>query len=252
MKIFISPAKKMREDNDFILQPTVPVYLDKAKQLADYCRSLPYEQLKILLDCNDKLTALNYERYQRLDFSRNVSPAIFAYEGIQYQYMAPQVFETPYFDYIQQHLRILSGLYGILKPFDGVIPYRLEMQSKLNAPFAKNLYAFWGDNLYREITANNEVLINLASVEYAKCIKKYLKPSDRMITCAFAEIENGNPKEKGVYVKMARGEMVRYLAEINAQSLEQIKGFDRLNYHFSEVYSDENTYVFVREQAIKA
>lgn len=246
MKLFISPAKRMRVDADFILPPTVPVYLKQAEQLSAYCKSLSYEQLKRLFACNDAIAEQNFIRYQEMDLSRGLSPAIFAYDGIQYQYMAPQVFETAYFDYIQENLRILSGLYGILKPFDGVCSYRLEMQAKLKAPFAANLYGFWGDMLYRELVKDGDVLINLASAEYAKCITRYLQPSDRMITCVFAEQVGEKLIEKGVYVKMARGEMVRYLAECGATEPEQLKGFDRLNYRFSEKHSDEASYVFIR------
>ncbi len=251
MKIFISPAKKMREDADFILPPSVPVYLERAKQLADYCKNLDFQQLKTLFAANDAITKQNYERYQSMDLNRRLSPAIFAYDGIQYQYMAPQVFEDAYFDYINKHLCILSGLYGVLKPFDGVVSYRLEMQSKLNAPFAKTLYAFWDDLIYKEIASDGEVLVNLASAEYAKCVTKYRKSTDRMISCIFAEREGDKLIEKGVYVKMARGEMVRFLAERNAMTPQVMKEFDRLDYRFSEADSTEEKYVFIRSNVKK-
>lgn len=251
MKIFIAPARRMHQDEDFILPPTVPVHLLSAQLLAGYCRNLSYEELKKLLACNDQIAKLNYERYRDMQFSKNLSPAIFAYDGIQYQYMAPQVFEMEYFDYIQKNLRIISGLYGVLKPFDGVVCYRLDMCSKVKLPLFKNLYEFWDDAIYRELTKDNEVLVNLASAEYAKCVTKYLKPTDRMVTCIFAEQVGDKLVEKGVYVKMARGEMVRFLAEKNADSPEVMKKFDRLDYRFCKERSDDNKYVFIRSKGGK-
>ena len=168
-----------------------------------------------------------------------------SYDGIQYQYMAPQVFEEAYYRYVQEHLRILSGFYGIVKPLDGVTPYRLEMQAKLKMAPCKNLYEYWGDSLYRELTRDDHVILNLASYEYSKCIEKYLTPDDRYITCVFGQLIDGKIKEKGVYVKMARGEMVRYLAERGAKEPEEAKGFDRLGFAYVEEYSDEKTYVFL-------
>ncbi len=251
MKLFIAPAKKMRLDEDFILPASKPVFLQSAKALAAYLKTLDPAKLQETLSCNAQIAALNYDRYQHMDWERNLSPAIFAYDGIQYRYMAPQVFEADYFPYIQENLRILSGLYGVLKPFDGVLPYRLEMGCKKLKPFCDSLYDFWGDSIYKELVKDGDVLINLASAEYAKCVLKYQKPQDRIITCIFAEEEGGKRIEKGVYVKMARGEMVRFLAERQADSPAVIKEFDRLDYHFSEAASDEATYVFIRRRTGK-
>ncbi len=251
MKLMIAPAKKMRLDDDFILPATTPVFLDKANALAAYLKTLDFAQLKDTLGCNEQIAKLNFDRYQSMDLHRGLSPAIFAYDGIQYQYMAPQVFEADYFPYIQQNLRILSGLYGVLKPFDGVVTYRLEMGCKKLKPFCNSLYDFWGDAICRELTRDGKVLINLASTEYAKAVIKHKKPNDRIITCIFAEQEGQKLCEKGVYVKMARGEMVRFLAERQADAPEQLKAFDRLDYRFSEEHSDEETYVFIRRKTRK-
>ena len=201
-----------------------------------------------------------------------------AYEGIQYQYMAPAVFGGAQTDYIQEHLRILSGFYGVLKPFDGVTPYRLEMQAK--ASEAGDLYRFWGDKLYREVTEKGQkatdeqqdrlgqldqskqpdqlnqadrldhkgsLIVNLASKEYSKCVEKYLTPEDRYLTIVFGELTDGKVKQKGTLAKMARGEMVRYLAENDVQEPERIKGFDRLGYCFDEALSNEREYVFLKK-----
>ena len=197
--------------------------------------------------CNDKIAEQNYRRFQEMDLERNLTPAVIAYEGIQYQYMAPAVFGGAQTDYIQEHLRILSGFYGVLKPFDGVTPYRLEMQAK--ASEAGDLYKFWGDKLYREVAGEEKdggLILNLASKEYSKCIEKYLTPEDTYVTVVFGELADGKVKQKGTLAKMARGEMVRYLAENKVEDPERIKGFDRLGYCFEETLSNEKEYVFLK------
>ena len=113
-----------------------------------------------------------------MDLRKNLTPALLAYDGIQYTYMAPAVFEDGQYDYVQEYLRILSGFYGVVKPMDGVVPYRLEMQAKAAVGGHKNLYDFWGDSLYREVIGDSRIVINLASKEYSKCIEKYLQPGD--------------------------------------------------------------------------
>jgi UPF0246 protein EUBREC_1226 len=175
------------------------------------------------------------------------TPAILSYEGIQYQYMAPAVFEEKALHYVEEKLRILSGFYGVLRPMDAVTPYRLEMQAKAAVAGHKNLYAFWGDKLYRAVRDESAVIINLASKEYSKAIEAYLQPEDRYITCVFGELLGGKLVQKGVYAKMARGEMVRYLAEIGAEQPEELKGFSRSGYVFREELSTETNYVFARE-----
>ncbi|AFM40518.1 hypothetical protein Desaci_1505 [Desulfosporosinus acidiphilus SJ4] len=246
MKIIISPAKKMNRDADFLPPRNIPVFLERTQKLKEYLRSLTYEELKNLLCCNDEIAGLNYERYQAMDLCSYTNPAILAYDGIQYKYMAPQVFEYDYFDYIENHLRILSGFYGILKPFDGVVPYRLEMQAKLKTPFCNNLYDYWRDDIYEELIRNDSTILNLASAEYSKTIEKYLTGDVNYVTCKFGEMLSGKVVEKGVYVKMARGEMVRFMAEKAIEDLEEIKKFNGLGFKYMDKLSDDNTFVFVK------
>ena len=173
---------------------------------------------------------------------------VLAYDGIQYQYMAPQLFTAEQFAYVEAHLRILSGLYGVLRPFDGVTPYRLEMGARLKTPFRKSLYDFWGDGLYRTLTADGtDTLVNLASEEYARAVRPWISPPVRWIHVVFGELDGKRLVEKGVYVKMARGEMVRFLAERGAETPEAMKDFDRMGYAYAPECSDDTTYVFLRE-----
>ena len=182
-----------------------------------------------------------------MDLEKNLTPALLSYVGIQYQYMAPAVFEDKMLTYVQEHLRILSGFYGVLKPMDGVTPYRLEMQAKAAVDGSVDLYEFWGSRLYDE-TADEEdgIIINLASREYSRCIENYLKPGDTFITCIFAENVQGRLVQKGTYAKMARGEMVRFMAENGVKQAEEIREFDRLGYVFSSAHSNDREYVFIR------
>ena len=246
MRIIISPAKQMRVDTDTFACREIPVFPEKTKILLNYISGLSYEEQKKLWACNDRIAGENAERFRNMDLRKGLTPAILAYDGIQYTYMAPAVFEDGQFDYVQEHLRILSGFYGVVKPLDGVVPYRLEMQAKAKLPGFRNLYEFWGEDLYREVMDESRVLVNLASKEYSKCIEKYLKPGDRYITCIFGEPEGDKIVQKGVYAKMARGEMVRFMAGMQAETPEQMKDFSWSGYRFAEERSSETEYVFVR------
>jgi len=245
MRIIISPAKQMRVDTDTFACREIPVFPEKTKILLNYISGLSYEEQKKLWACNDRIAGENAERFRNMDLRKGLTPAILAYDGIQYTYMAPAVFEDGQFDYVQEHLRILSGFYGVVKPLDGVVPYRLEMQAKAKLPGFRNLYEFWGEELYREVMDESRVLVNLASKEYSKCIEKYLKPGDRYITCIFGEPEGDKIVQKGVYAKMARGEMVRFMAGMQAETPEQMKDFSWSGYRFAEERSSETEYVFV-------
>ena len=213
-----------------------------------WIQSLSYEEQKKLWACSDKIARQNAERFANMDLRSNLTPALLSYDGIQYTYMAPAVFEDGQYDYVQEHLRILSGFYGVVRPMDGVVPYRLEMQARAAVSGHTNLYDFWGDSLYREVPDESRIIINLASKEYSKRIEKYLQPDDRFITCIFGEPEGSKIVQKGVYAKMARGEMVRFLAGIQAEAPEQMKAFDWSGYHFDDFRSSDQEYVFVRTE----
>ena len=245
MKIILSPAKKMNVDVDTLACTGKPVFLAQTEEILAWMRKLSREELKRLWKCNDKIAELNYNRFRHMSLKQNLTAALVSYEGIQYQYMAPDVFSQGAWKYVQEHLRILSGFYGVLKPLDGVTPYRLEMQAKAGAGGAKDLYDFWKDKLYKEVRGDGEIIINLASKEYSKCIEKYLTENDRYITCIFGERKEGKIVQKGTKAKMARGEMVRFLAENQIEEPEGIKAFSRLGYQYQEELSSYEEYVFL-------
>lgn len=253
MKLIISPAKKMNVDTDTALYRELPAYLDRAQYLLDYMKSLNCARCKEIWKCSDRLAELNYRRFQEMDLTRSLTPAILSYEGIQYQYLAPQVMDDASLEYLQSHLRILSGFYGVLKPFDGVVPYRLEMQAKPWKEKPVSLYEYWGNTLAEHLFQEDRLILNLASKEYSRCVSGYGKdrPDVRFVTCVFGEMTDGRIVEKGTLAKMARGEMVRRLAEVQAEDLETVKKFCGLGYEFRDEYSNPDTLVFVKNKTIK-
>ena len=248
MRIIISPAKKMRADTDSFAPEGLPAFLPETGRLLAALKAMDGPALQKLWKCNDSIAALNLERLAHMDLERNLTPAILSYEGIQYQYMAPGVFEREQLDYVKEHLRILSGFYGLLRPFDGVTPYRLEMAAPLSVDGHKDLYAFWGDKLAATLAAETDLVVNLASKEYSKAVSPHLPPAVSFLTCTFGEEKDGKVVEKGTMCKMARGEMVRWMAEHNVQQAAELRDFDRLGYTFSPAHSDHQHYVFLKEE----
>lgn len=246
MKILLSPAKKMNVNTDDLAPLGLPVFMEQTEEILRFLQGLSYAEAKKLWVCNDRIAEQNYDRLKSMDLYHRLTPAILSYEGIAYQYMAPVVFESGEFAYVQEHLRILSAFYGVVKPMDGVTPYRLEMQAKAKVAGTKDLYEYWGDKLYREVLDDSHIIINLASKEYSRCIEKYLLPEDIYITCVFGESSGGKIVQKGVYAKMARGEMVRFMAEKQIKAPDEVKKFNRLGYVFRADLSDERTFVFLK------
>lgn len=267
MKLIISPAKKMRNLGDEISgedrRLSLPEYIRDAALLQERMQEMSFLDLKKLWACNEKIARLGVKRLEEFSLTRGnapeeqgfcervlamSTPALLAYEGIQYQYMAPQVFTAAQWEYVCRHLRILSGFYGILRPMDGVVPYRLEMQAKLSCDGKKDLYEFWGSRLFDSLTKEDSVIVNLASKEYSKIIEKYLRKDTRYITCIFGEEQEGRIKVKGTLAKMARGEMVRFLSEHQIEDVERLREFNGLGFDYAPEYSREDTYVFLRKK----
>ena len=246
MRIIIAPAKKMNVDTDSFAVRDLPHFLEDTQRLMEAMRAMSGGELQALWKCNDAIARLNVERLRDMDLRRNLTPAILAYEGIQYRYMAPGVMEAGQLEYLQERLRILSGFYGLLRPFDGVTPYRLEMQARLSAAGAKDLYEFWGTSIADSLFAETDCVVNLASREYSACVSRYVPEGARFVTCVFGERKGDKVIEKGTQCKMARGEMVRYMAERQVAEPEELRAFAGLSYRFSPEQSDDTVYVFIR------
>ena len=250
MRIIIAPAKKMVVDTDSFAMDSLPQFLEQTERLKAALQSMSPQDLQALWKCNDAIAKLNIERLAQMDLRRNLTPAIFSYEGIQYRYMAPGVMETAHLDYLREHLRILSGFYGLLRPFDGVTPYRLEMQAKLEVDSCRDLYQFWGDRLAHQLASETDVVLNLASKEYSKAVETHLPKTMQFITCVFGELKDGKVIEKGTKCKMARGQMVHWLAENQIKDPEDLQAFDQLGYQFcrSTSVGNHTAYLWIQSR----
>lgn len=176
MRIIISPAKKMNVDTDSFAVSGMPEFLEDTRVLMREIQALTLADARALWKCNDALAELNFRRFRDMELERRLTPAVMAYEGLQYRHMAPVVLTRDALSYIAEHLRILSGFYGLLRPFDGVTPYRLEMQARLSVDGAGDLYAFWGGRLAEQLASETDWVLNLASREYSRAVEPHLPP----------------------------------------------------------------------------
>lgn len=249
MKIIISPAMKMKVDRDSFPARSHPQFLKQAEELAAFLQQCNFTQLQSIWQSSERTTKEGQEQIKRLNLAKtdNLTPAIISYSGIQYQYMAPDLFSAQALDYVQENVRILSGLYGVLRPFDGVWPYRLEMKNKAAGFVEPNLYHYWGKKLADNLFSEDHILINLASKEYSKNIGPYVTKTRRMITIDFQEIVKGKWKTVGVHAKMARGEMVRFAAEHQLSKPEELQEFNDFGFQYIAQESTTDNYVFQTE-----
>lgn len=252
MKIIISPAKSLDfESKATTSLHTQPAFLDKSEKLNKKLKTLSRKKLGDLMAISPALADLNYNRNQdwQPPFSlENAKQAVYAFTGEVYRGLDVATLSEEKLPLLQDRLRILSGLYGLLKPLDLIQPYRLEMGKKLKVGRTENLYKFWGDTLANTLNdemQDDDLLINLASAEYFKAVPtKALKVP--MITPIFKELKNGEYKIVMTFAKKARGFMVRYILDNNVNTLEELKGFNTEGYGFSEALSTETELVFTR------
>lgn len=256
MLILISPAKKL----DFETAPitdrhTQCAFLDDAQELINTVKQLSQTEIAKLMHLSDNLAELNVQRYQdwSLPFNpQNAKAALLAFKGDVYAGMNADTFTEANLSFAQQHLRMLSGLYGLLRPLDLMQPYRLEMGTRLSNPKGKNLYEFWGEKITDAVNqavseSGSDMLLNLASNEYFKSVKtKQL--NGQLITPQFKEYKDGDYKVIGIYAKRARGLMSRYIIENELIDAQGIKAFDWEGYSYNKALSDDANWVFTRKQ----
>lgn len=253
MLILLSPSKKIATSKPIVNKFTQPIFLNEAKQLNDALKNMSKEQISKLMKISHNLTELNYERINsfKTPFTNdNSNPAIYSFTGDVYDGINIADYNEKQVLLAQDKIRILSGLYGLLKPLDLMQPYRLEMGRKLKIEDSKNLYEFWGskitDALNDEIKRNKEkTIINLASIEYSKSVKLD-KMDARVINISFKEYKNGCYKTLMLYTKKARGLMASYIVKNDIDNLAQIKAFDKENYSLNQKLSDSDNWVFTR------
>jgi cytoplasmic iron level regulating protein YaaA (DUF328/UPF0246 family) len=257
MLMVISPAKTL----DFETPPTTerftqPQYLDHSQELITQLRELTPAQISELMHLSDKLAGLNAARFGSWTPAftpSNAKQALLAFKGDVYTGLAAETLSESSLDYAQQHLRMLSGLYGLLRPLDLMQPYRLEMGTKLANPRGKDLYAFWGERIsewLNEALADqgDDVLLNLASNEYFSAVKRSALKA-RVIDTEFRDQKNGQYKIISFYAKKARGMMSRFVIDERIDSPEQLKQFDVQGYRYASELSKADKLVFLRDEA---
>lgn len=256
MLMVISPAKTLDYTTPLATSRyTQPALLEKSQQLIAVARDLSPAQIASLMSISDKLALLNAQRFNdwQPEFTPdNARQAILAFKGDVYTGLQAETFSEADFDFAQQHLRMLSGLYGVLRPLDLMQPYRLEMGTKLTNPAGKDLYSFWGETLTQALNEalaaqGDDVMINLASDEYFKAVQPK-KLQGRLIKPVFLDEKNGKFKIISFYAKKARGLMCRYIIENRLQQAEQLKQFDLEGYFFDEENSRADEWVFKRHE----
>lgn len=257
MLIVLSPAKSL----DYNTPPTTdlhtkPDFIARSAELIEVLKEKSPAQISTLMGISDQLAALNVERYaswSRKFTTKNSKQAVLAFNGDVYEGLDAASLSTKQLDYVQTHVRILSGLYGALRPLDLMQPYRLEMGSKLPNPRGKDLYAFWGDDVTKALNAElaqhkSKVLVNLASEEYFKVVKPKILDA-KVISPVFEDWKGGKYKIISFYAKRARGLMARYAALKGVNQAEKLKNFDIDGYAFDESVSSETSWVFRRRIA---
>lgn len=253
MKIVVSPAKTMDFKSKLpTTRATQPKFLEEAELINNKLEGKSKKALSDLMSISDKLAELNYQRYKEFNtpFTKeNARPAVYAFAGDVYTGLDAYTIPSEKLDLLQDSLRILSGMYGVLRPLDLMQPYRLEMGTKLSVGRKKDLYAYWKNTLTESLNnelKNDELFLNLASVEYFSAIdEKELKVP--VIAPVFKDFKNGKLKIISFYAKKARGSMTRFAIDNNVKTLDDIKAFDYEGYGFSEEYTEkENEPVFIR------
>ena len=255
MLMIISPAKTLDYESPLATEThTQPDFLDDACELIDQLKELEPHQVSNLMSISDKLGQLNAERFQtwHTPFTPdNARQAVLAFKGDVYTGLDAESFSNEDFSFAQKHLRILSGLYGLLKPLDLMQPYRLEMGTRFENTRGKDLYAFWGSKiteaLNQLLASDDKVLVNLASNEYFKSVRKK-QLNARVIPPQFKDWKNGQYKMISFYAKKARGLMCRYAIQNRITQADDLKGFNLDGYYFSEDQSDNNNWVFLRDE----
>ena len=258
MLVVISPAKRLDwSERDVTM--TKPVFQDDANRLAKSARNLTLGNLKALMDLSDDLAKLNRDRFRDFDETPSdddLRPAALAFAGDTYQGLEADTLDADEMRWAQDHLRILSGLYGVLRPLDGIQAYRLEMGSRLKTRRGGNLYDYWRDQISKELKAqaveqNTDTLVNCASQEYFGAVDlKALKP--KVVTPEFYEVKNGTPKIVSFFAKKARGSMARFIIENRVTTLDGLKDFDLGGYRFQHSSETGDRLVFHRAEAVAA
>lgn len=251
----LSPAKSLDFEKQFDIDSSKTRFNSDTNQLIDILKDKTEEEIKSLMSISDSLAMLNVERFHnfRKRTPAHAKQAILAFQGDVYQGMKAEEFDSSQMEFAQKHLRILSGLYGLLRPLDLIQPYRLEMGTKLGINGHSNLYGFWEDKIAKQLLKDlkeqgDKVIINLASNEYFKAVdRKILKKNTQVIDVDFKDFNNGKYKIVSFFAKKARGMMAKYIVDNQLSRIEELKGFNSEGYYFDEENSTDDKLCFKRD-----
>ena len=249
MKVILSPAKKLNEKSCDVKALSNISFSDDSKKLVDELKGFSSDQLISIMSVSSNIATLNKERFNTWEDpfdDTNPKPAVFMFDGAVYSELDVQTLSKDDLDYLQENLRIISGLYGLLKPLDKIMPYRLEMGTKLQINGYKNLYEFWGEkitNHLKEDISDDDVIVNLASNEYSKAIN--LKSFKNVVTPVFKDFKNGKSKVISFFAKKARGSFARFVIQEKPKKIDELLNFNGLGYQFTEITSS-NEIIFSR------
>ena len=246
----ISPAKNMRNLKIDNIKPKMygesRFFTKETKEIINELKKLTPWDIQSIMKVNEKIAFQSYAYFQDFNFDEEGVCGLLAYDGLVFKNIKAEEFTSEDFDFANNHVRILDAFYGIVNPLDGVLPYRLEMQYKININ-DKNLYKFWGDKLYKKLYSEDKVIINLASEEYAKAVRGFLDKDDIFIDIDFKIHKDGKLKTMATYAKMARGQMIKYIIENKINNPEDLKDFTFNGYKFDHNLSTNKKYVFIRQ-----
>lgn len=240
MKIIISPAKSFKKNEG--IETNGLLFPEKTKILVDKFKKYSMNEMGNLNRTNDKLTEKAYYNYQEFDFENLNNPAIFAYDGLVFKQFNKDDFDD--LDYLNDHVYIISALYGLLKPLTGMADYRLYFDNS-----DINLYEFWADDLYKELYKNDDLIINLASKEYTKTIRPFLKDNDKFISLSFKDDKDGKLRSYTAWMKQARGRMLKEIISKKIEDPEDIKKLVVNGYKYDPYNSREDDYVYIRSHS---
>ncbi|MCC3865342.1 peroxide stress protein YaaA [Terrisporobacter petrolearius] len=246
----ISPAKNMRNIKiNNIIPKTIGknrYFTNETKEIAQVLKSLSPHDIQSLMKVNEKIAFQSYAYFQDFNFQEEGVCGLLAYDGLVFKNIKAEGFSLEDFEFANNHIKILDAFYGVVNPLDEVLPYRLEMQYPIKI-HDKNLYKFWDNKIYNKLYSEDNVIVNLASEEYAKTVRRFLNEEDTFIDIDFKVHKDGRLKTLATLAKMARGQMIKYIVENKINNPEDLKNFKFNNYKFSNNLSTSRKFVFIKE-----
>ncbi|WP_250277348.1 peroxide stress protein YaaA [[Clostridium] colinum] len=244
MVIILSPAKNIKIRNFEGFDFEEPIFYKETKQIYNNLNTLEPHNIESIMKVNKEIAFKTFINIKDFNIDKKQGHALKSYDGLVFKNIEVEKFNNEDITFANEHLRILSGFYGVLKPLTYIQPYRLEMGCKISIDNAKNLYEFWEDKIYKKISSINEPIVNLASKEYSKTITPFLKSTDKFINIDFFIFKNGKYRTVATSAKMARGQMTKFIIKNKINDIEKIKDFYYNEYQYNKNLSNDNNFVF--------